>query len=81
MSVHRCFNCHVHLHDEEDSPVMFTTLVVAESRAEAVERAAQIAMEKFPDTWFVIDAVASVISKEILEEIAETVLGWQRPVE
>lgn len=57
----------------------FITYAIAESASEAAETAKQTTSQAFPAGWTVTNTLAIAFQRDLLERVAEEVLGWPRP--
>jgi hypothetical protein len=66
--------------DSTGSPIHFLTFEIAETAQEAIDKARATAQEQLPgDRWAIDDVNVVPFRREVLEEVAEKVLGWKRP--
>jgi hypothetical protein len=56
----------------------FVTYAIASNAKKAVEIAKEAAEKSFPKGWTVTNTFAK---REMLEQVAEEVLGWRKPVQ
>ena len=67
-------------HDPTGSPIHFLTFEIAETPQEAIDKARVAAQAQMSGNRWAIDDVNVVpFRREVLEEVAEKVLGWHRP--
>lgn len=67
-------------HDSTGSPIQFLTFEIGETPEEAIDKARAAAQEQLQGSRWNIDDVNVVpFRREVLEEVAEKVLGWKRP--
>lgn len=79
MSEKKFYFCTVTVQAPFGANADFVTFVIAESASEAVEIAEQTTAQKFPDGWTITNTLAIALERDMLELVAEEVLGWQRP--
>jgi hypothetical protein len=66
--------------DPSGSPIQYLTFEIAESPEQAADKARYTAKEQLSGNRWTIDDVHVVpFRREVLEDVAEKVLGWKRP--
>jgi hypothetical protein len=73
------YYCTVTVQAPSGATTNFITYAIAETASEASEIAKQTTAQTFPPGWTVTHTLAIAFQRDLLERVAEEVLGWPRP--
>jgi hypothetical protein len=76
---HHFYQCNVTIQSALGPSSVFITYAIATSVTEAVGIANRSTEQVLPAGWTIVGTFAAALKNELLEEVAERVLGWHRP--
>ena len=79
MSDKKFYYCTVTVQAPFGGVTNFITYAIAENATEANEIAKQTTSQTFPAGWTITNTLAIAFQRDMLERVAEEVLGWHRP--
>ena len=71
--------CTLNIQNPAGLTTIFVTAAIASTNPEAINIASKQTLAILPAGWSLASGTAGALKTELLEEVAERVLGWHRP--